>query len=156
MKLKNNNRCVRCGRTLKDPVSLAIGMGPECRGAKPNSRQTAHTNRLQRGKAYVDRNPIVFSNVTYRYNADGNHWISCKINSAITNATSDEDMKRWMKQHELAIFPDEYQDSLIYRRDLIIETLNDPNYILTDEEHKELLNELYQIQDVLDAEETDK
>jgi len=27
------NRCQRCHRLLKDPVSIAIGMGPECRGA---------------------------------------------------------------------------------------------------------------------------
>lgn len=25
--------CSRCKRPLKDPVSIAIGMGPECRGA---------------------------------------------------------------------------------------------------------------------------
>lgn len=25
-------RCKRCGRALRDPFSVAIGMGPECRG----------------------------------------------------------------------------------------------------------------------------
>lgn len=25
--------CSRCGRPLRDPLSIAIGMGPECRGA---------------------------------------------------------------------------------------------------------------------------
>lgn len=25
--------CSRCGRALKDPYSIAVGMGPECRGA---------------------------------------------------------------------------------------------------------------------------
>lgn len=25
-------RCTRCKRPLKDPVSIAIGMGPDCRG----------------------------------------------------------------------------------------------------------------------------
>lgn len=25
-------KCTRCGRALKDPLSIAIGMGPECRG----------------------------------------------------------------------------------------------------------------------------
>ncbi len=25
--------CSRCKRPMKDPVSIAIGMGPECRGA---------------------------------------------------------------------------------------------------------------------------
>ncbi len=27
-----SNRCTRCHRILKDPFSVAIGMGPECRG----------------------------------------------------------------------------------------------------------------------------
>ena len=26
-------QCTRCGRALSDPFSIAIGMGPECRGA---------------------------------------------------------------------------------------------------------------------------
>lgn len=26
-------QCSKCGRALKDPFSIAIGMGPECRGA---------------------------------------------------------------------------------------------------------------------------
>lgn len=25
-------QCSRCGRALKDPFSIAVGMGPECRG----------------------------------------------------------------------------------------------------------------------------
>ena len=25
-------RCARCGRALTDPYSIAVGMGPECRG----------------------------------------------------------------------------------------------------------------------------
>lgn len=25
------NKCSRCGKRLKDPFSIAIGMGPECR-----------------------------------------------------------------------------------------------------------------------------
>jgi len=28
-----NPICSRCKRPLKDPVSIAIGMGPDCRGA---------------------------------------------------------------------------------------------------------------------------
>lgn len=26
-------QCSKCGRALKDPFSIAIGMGPECRGS---------------------------------------------------------------------------------------------------------------------------
>lgn len=25
-------QCVRCGRALSDPFSIAVGMGPDCRG----------------------------------------------------------------------------------------------------------------------------
>lgn len=25
-------QCIRCGRVLSDPYSIAVGMGPECRG----------------------------------------------------------------------------------------------------------------------------
>lgn len=25
-------RCSKCGRALRDPYSIAVGMGPECRG----------------------------------------------------------------------------------------------------------------------------
>ena len=28
----NQARCSRCGRPLTDPYSIAVGMGPECRG----------------------------------------------------------------------------------------------------------------------------
>jgi hypothetical protein len=32
MKMSSNaGRCARCHRLLKDPVSIALGMGPECR-----------------------------------------------------------------------------------------------------------------------------
>lgn len=26
-------RCVKCGKPLKDPLSIAVGMGPDCRGS---------------------------------------------------------------------------------------------------------------------------
>lgn len=29
----NKPKCSKCGRSLKDPFSVAVGMGPECRGA---------------------------------------------------------------------------------------------------------------------------
>jgi hypothetical protein len=29
----NKPQCSKCGRALKDPFSIAIGMGPECRGS---------------------------------------------------------------------------------------------------------------------------
>ena len=31
--MSNVAKCSRCGRKLTDPFSIAIGMGPECRGA---------------------------------------------------------------------------------------------------------------------------
>ena len=29
--------CVKCGKPLKDPFSIAVGMGPDCRGALSRS-----------------------------------------------------------------------------------------------------------------------
>lgn len=143
------DRCSRCGRVLRDPTSRALGIGPECRGSKTVShRQAARANRLQRGQAYVDRTQIIFSNMIYTFDATSEKWVSSKSGSKST----DESLKAWLKKNELAIFPDEYRDSLVYRRDLIIETLNDKNYILSEKERNELTNELYQIQDVLDLE----
>jgi hypothetical protein len=150
-----NDRCLKCGRKLKDPVSLALGMGPECRGNSktPSRRQMAATNRLSRGQAYADRTPIKFANMTYSFDTSTSTWIS----SLSGHATTDERLKAWLKENKLAIFPDEYRDSMIYRRDLIIETLNTTRagalpYDLSESDQKELLTELYKIQDFLDLE----
>ncbi|GAP11772.1 hypothetical protein BECAL_02965 [Bellilinea caldifistulae] len=44
-------RCKRCGKPLTDPVSIAAGLGPQCRGAaqKSRSRRVRQTERHGRG-----------------------------------------------------------------------------------------------------------
>ena len=38
MKTDQTARCMRCHRPLKDPVSLAMGMGPDCRGRSHSNK----------------------------------------------------------------------------------------------------------------------
>lgn len=44
-------RCRRCGRTLTDPESLLLGLGPECRRMAPDELQAedADTGLYDRG-----------------------------------------------------------------------------------------------------------
>jgi hypothetical protein len=43
MKMSSNaGRCMRCHRQLKDPLSIAMGMGPECR-QRTRKPRTAYT-----------------------------------------------------------------------------------------------------------------
>ncbi len=47
-------RCKRCHRVLHDPVSIAIGMGPECRGDSGHSaRSPKVSQKRSRGSAYA-------------------------------------------------------------------------------------------------------
>lgn len=46
-------RCVKCGKPLKDPFSIAVGMGPDCRGdlsrrgwKMPKSKWRPHKGRV--------------------------------------------------------------------------------------------------------------
>lgn len=46
-------RCKRCHRVLHDPVSIAIGMGPECRGDSGHSTRSPQVHqKSSRGSAY--------------------------------------------------------------------------------------------------------
>lgn len=40
-------KCGRCGKPLKDPFSIAIGMGPECRRALKKKKWKFPTPRYQ-------------------------------------------------------------------------------------------------------------
>jgi len=152
-KQKKSNRCSRCGRILRDPVSLALGMGRECRGGGKGltCRQVARNNCLRRGQAYFDHTPVVFRNITYTFDVENKNWTSANSNAGLT----DERFKEFLKQHNLAVFPDEYLDSLRFRRDLIVETLEAilPEYNLSLAERAELEEELHIVQDILDKEE---
>ena len=38
-------RCKKCGRVLKDPLSIALGIGPDCRNARSTGRGRRGTLR---------------------------------------------------------------------------------------------------------------
>jgi hypothetical protein len=55
VKKDGRSRCAKCSRPLTDPVSIALGMGPICRGdsAKRKASPTPRT-AARRGRAYSD------------------------------------------------------------------------------------------------------
>ncbi len=55
MKKDGRSRCAKCGRVLSDPVSVALGMGPICRGAM-HFRSVSRSPRTasRRGRAFSD------------------------------------------------------------------------------------------------------
>ena len=52
----NQARCSRCGRPLTDPYSIAVGMGPECRGGarKKGWKFPKAKWRVSRGRVIFD------------------------------------------------------------------------------------------------------
>jgi hypothetical protein len=61
--------CHKCNRPLKDPTSVALGIGPECRGAsskKPNSLAARRTlARNVRTGAYLDGQPVSIGKIVW-------------------------------------------------------------------------------------------
>ena len=54
--MEKQPRCKKCGRRLKSPLSIAIGMGPKCAGIKPTSGKTVHTqSKISSRTAYSDK-----------------------------------------------------------------------------------------------------
>lgn len=51
-------RCVKCGKPLKDPFSIAVGMGPECRGG-----MSRRGWKFPKPKWRVHKNSVVFEGV---------------------------------------------------------------------------------------------
>jgi len=53
--MKPTTNCKKCGRPLTDPVSIAMGLGPECRGAGPVGRGKTMkaAGRKSSGKSYA-------------------------------------------------------------------------------------------------------
>ncbi len=45
-------RCKKCGRTLRDPVSIARGMGPECAGSTGGRKKYHSRRKVHGGSAY--------------------------------------------------------------------------------------------------------
>jgi hypothetical protein len=52
-------RCKKCGRRLKSPLSIAIGMGPKCAGIKPTSGRSVRVQSKPGSRtAYSDKKLI--------------------------------------------------------------------------------------------------
>ena len=70
----NQPKCKHCGKKLTDPVSIACGAGPECRGDSPKGKKAmvAHV-RKSRGQAYQAFQGFSISNnaVTFQPTEDG-------------------------------------------------------------------------------------
>jgi hypothetical protein len=45
-------RCKKCGRMLRDPESIARGMGPECAGHTGGRKKYSSRSKVHRGSAY--------------------------------------------------------------------------------------------------------
>ena len=45
-------RCKKCGRPLRDPESVARGMGPECAGSTGGRKKYYPRRKVHRGSAY--------------------------------------------------------------------------------------------------------
>ncbi len=45
-------RCKKCGRTLRDPESIALGMGPECAGSTGGRKKYWSRRKVHHGSAY--------------------------------------------------------------------------------------------------------
>lgn len=49
----NTPRCKKCGKRLTDPLSIAAGLGPECRGGVGQTHASTHVhNRRSTGHGY--------------------------------------------------------------------------------------------------------
>lgn len=95
-------KCKRCGRPLSDPVSVAIGIGSECRNGSGGRRkmtkaQTRHLHSISRAVDFVQHKPILFGNVSYRREEKG--WTSDG-----KQFSSDEEFKKWLQRYSLADF----------------------------------------------------
>jgi phage FluMu protein Com len=68
--METNVKCRKCGRVLKKPASIAMGMGPKCAGVSITAGKKLHAgNRRQAGKTYNavgishSQIPLVFSKI---------------------------------------------------------------------------------------------
>ena len=56
--MEKQARCKKCGRRLKTPLSVAIGMGPKCAGIKSTTGRSARfQSKPGSRKAYSDKSP---------------------------------------------------------------------------------------------------
>ena len=101
--MSDHPKCKKCGRKLSDPVSIAIGVGPECRGDsggshRLNQNQKRRLRNIYRADAFARHAPIVLGADTTYYrdekgwSKDGQHY------------DTDEGFKSWLEQFNLADF----------------------------------------------------
>lgn len=70
LRVQHEGRCGRCGRTLTEPVSIDIGIGPECRSKMGIAEPVADMVRR-----WVDRDPGADSAIEgRREEADQGNW----------------------------------------------------------------------------------
>lgn len=143
MSNKNNSpKCTRCGRTLTDPVSIAIGMGPGCRGTgKPRTkRQRLISSRILRGQSYSNKSPIQFAGNVFTFEKDNNVWKS----ASTSILRSDEEMKAMLEKYKAIIMPADYISCLEERRNRILSAMKTETF--TSEQTQELNQELEEIE----------
>lgn len=94
--------CSKCHKPLTDPMSIAIGMGPECRGGGGRSHkltrsQVRHIQCIGRAESFMQSQPVVIGDVTFYkaekgWTEDGKHF------------QKEEELKKWLERYHLADF----------------------------------------------------
>lgn len=115
-----NIRCSRCGRVLKDPVSQAMRMGPECRGgSRPATRrQVRVTNRVLRGVAYAEKAPVkIGDSLVYMYDPRDLSWKSDRTTH------THEAFGKFLRYHGMIIEPADHLQDLKLQRQSAAEIL---------------------------------
>ena len=88
--------CSECHRVLTDPVSIAMGIGPECR----KNGMIRRAVRVQRSLNFNDHLPMVVGQDTHSkkpliYRWDGFMWTDGKHRAA------EKDLKKWLLKYNL-------------------------------------------------------
>lgn len=135
-------RCARCGRPLTDPASIAIGLGRECRGAKPSKRQASYARRVARGEAYANREPLVFPSTTFTPQPYDT-WLDAKTGRLIP----DDRFVDWLTRNNLIILPADATTEMEARRERILAALASQTFL--PHEFEELCAELSDLSDKL-------
>jgi len=86
-------RCRVCKKPLTDEVSIALGIGPECRQGKGKHAQRAE-KRIERTHGYLAGTTVEFVNVIYRRTPQG--WTSDGI-----RFSKDDEFLAWLRRYNL-------------------------------------------------------
>lgn len=96
--------CMNCRRPLTDPVSVSIGLGPECRGSSSGSgsrrklskKQRVQLGRVMRAEQFINGQDVTFPDAIYHRDPERG-WTRDGV-----RFTSDEEFGRWLEQSNLA------------------------------------------------------